>query len=450
MRAIITPEEAARLDQESRVPVAELMERAGAAVALEAARMSVGYGSRVIVLAGPGNNGGDGYVAARRLQSRGAHVEVQSLGPPRTAEAGAACRAARAVGIGIEPIGAPVVADLVVDGLFGGGFRPGVPEEVVAWINSKPRVLAIDIPSGVDPVAGHVQDHAFVAERTVTFDYLKAGHVLGSGPDYCGTITIAPIGLGEAQPRLKLTEAEDASLPTRARDAHKWSAGSVLVVGGAPGMTGAALLCARAALAFGAGAVGVAVPDDAAAIAAAAAPELLHYPLDSVPDRYRALVIGPGLSSDHDELARKLIESWNGPVVVDADALSLASSSHLGQLVLTPHAGEFKRLTGEDATPEAGTKLSRDLGAVVVLKGNPTVVCNGGIPWVVNRGGPELATIGSGDVLAGMIGALVAVEVEPAVAARTASYWHGVAGFELAARTTVTATGLLTEIGRFR
>lgn len=450
MKAVINPEEASRLDRESPIPVADLMERAGAAVAIEAARMGMGYGSRVIVLAGPGNNGGDAYVAARYLRERGVFVTVQSLGTPRTDEAAVAMERARSRGVRVEALGAQLAADLVIDGLFGGGFRTGLPQAVAAWIESKQRVLAIDIPSGVDSGSGSVEGLAFLAERTVTFDYHKVGHLLGSGPDHCGEVTLAPIGLGAARPTLWLAEEEDALLPGRARNSHKWSTGSVLVVGGSAGMTGAATMAGKAALAFGAGAVGVAVPDEAMAASAAHAPEVLHYPLDSLPDRYGTLIIGPGLGADHDELARKLIESWEGPVIVDADALRLASERHQGQLVVTPHAGEFRRMTEGEPTPAAAADLARKLRGVVVLKGSPTFVTDGGIPWVVDRGGPELATIGTGDVLAGMTGALLSNGLDPLAAARSAAYWHGVAGSALAAVTSVTAMGLIAEIGHWR
>jgi NAD(P)H-hydrate epimerase len=246
-----------------------------------------------------------------------------------------------------------------------------------------------------------------------------------------------------------LVEESDALLPERSRRAHKWSAGSVLVVGGAVGMTGAAVMAGRAALQFGAGAVGLAVPDSAAYVAAATAPELLHHRFEDLPDRYRVLVIGPGLGREHDDLATKLIATWSGPVVVDADALSLVTEPD-PKLVLTPHAAEFGRLGGGEPSPENAVALARKLQATVLLKGNPTVIAGEDLPWIVNTGGPELATIGSGDVLAGMIGALLAQGLEPAGAARTAAFWHGRAGAQLATRTTVTAPALIEEIGRIR
>jgi hydroxyethylthiazole kinase-like uncharacterized protein yjeF len=344
----------------------------------------------------------------------------------------------------------PIQADLLIDGLFGGGFRSGLPPAIEKWARSESRVLAVDVPSGLDPDTGEADDVTFRAERTVTFDYLKTGHLLNDGPDFSGIVSVAPIGLGAAEPAMFLTEALDAILPQRSRRVHKWSAGSVLVIGGSLGMTGAATMAGKAALAFGAGAVGVAVPEESTATATAQAPELLHFRLDSLPERFDTLVIGPGLGHEHDDLARKLVESWDGPVVVDADALTSVSERHRGRLVLTPHAGEFARMTASAATPAGAAELAQALGAVVVLKGNPTIVTDGALPWIVNSGGAELATIGTGDVLAGMTGALLAAGLEPLTAARSAAYWHGVAGASLARVGTVTSLGLITEVGRWR
>ncbi len=312
----------------------------------------------------------------------------------------------------------------------------------------------MDIPSGLDPATGDLTDEAFHATRTVTFHALKVGHVIGSGPDVCGLVTVADIGLEGGNPELLLTEEDDAPRPSRPRTAHKWSTGSVLVVGGSSGMTGAAVLAGKAALGFGAGAVGLAVPEDAADVAAASAPELLHYSIDDLPERYDVLLIGPGMGSDRVDLAAKLISSWEGPVVVDADALAavgseLTASRRFGTVV-TPHAGEFKRMTGQEPSYLRARELAGRLDATVLLKGNPTFITDGEVPWVVNTGGPELATIGTGDVLAGMTAALLAGGEAPVVAARSAAYWHGRAGAEIARTRVVTAMRLVNEIGAMR
>jgi hydroxyethylthiazole kinase-like uncharacterized protein yjeF len=328
-----------------------------------------------------------------------------------------------------------------------------MPHVIDDWIEASSSVLAVDVPSGLDPASGDIGENAFRSTRTVTFHALKVGHVIGSGPDVCGVVTVADIGLEGGDPELLLTEQLDAPRPSRSRTAHKWSAGSVLVVGGASGMTGAAVLAGKAALGFGAGAVGLAVPAEAADVAAAAAPELLHYPIDDLPQRYDVLLIGPGFGTDRTDLAAKLISSWEGPVVVDADALTaVAPDRALGGrgAVITPHSGEFERLTGRPSTYSEARELAARIDATVLLKGNPTFVTDGGVPWVVNTGGPELATIGTGDVLAGMTAALLAGGHDPAVAARSAAYWHGRAGADLARTRVVTALRLVEEIGAFR
>jgi NAD(P)H-hydrate epimerase len=453
VKVVITATEAARLDGVAPVPVDVLMERAGRAVALEAVRMGAGYGTRVVVLAGPGNNGGDGYVAARHLRSRGVDVRVEVLGDPRTRLGVQNAGRARAAGVRVTPLAPPRRVDLAIDALFGGNFRGDLPPEVAPWLRIDAPVLAVDVPSGIDPDSGAARGPAFRATSTVTFNWLKTGHLLGAGPDHCGEIRVADIGLPSPEPELLLTEEGDAPRPLRARTAHKWSAGSVLVVGGGPGMVGAALLAGKAALNFGAGAVGVAVPDTAASIAAAAAPGLLHYSIDDLPTRYDVLIIGPGLGEGRGDLVGKLLAGWPGPLVIDADALAAVEPEKAisnRRAVLTPHAGEFERVTGVAPTYQAAAQLAASTGATILLKGNPTIVAAEGPPWLVNSGGRELATIGTGDVLAGMVGSLLAAGLDPKVAARSAAYWHGRAGADLAASRVVTAEALASHVGRFR
>jgi ADP-dependent NAD(P)H-hydrate dehydratase / NAD(P)H-hydrate epimerase len=429
------------------------MDRAGRAVAGAAVVMGATYGSRVSVLVGPGNNGGDGLVAARYLRRRGVGVRVHAFADPKTQPAKDAYRRAQVDGVRFDPVTVPGAVDLIIDALFGGGFRQGLPPEVKPWLEHPAPVLAVDVPSGLDPGTGQVVDECFAARRTVTFHALKTGHLLGEGPDRCGQVDVADIGLIGGAPAFFVVEAADAPLPDRPRTAHKWSTGSVLVVGGAPGMLGAAVLAGRAALHFGAGAVGLAVPAESSATAAAAAPELLQYKITSLPERFQVLLIGPGLGEAHGDLARKLLVEWRGPVVVDADALTAIDTSKAarpGPLIVTPHHGEFRRLTGQEPTPEAAAELAASMGLVMLLKGNPTWVTDGSTPWAVRSGGPELATIGTGDVLAGMVASLLSAGVPSLFAARSAAYWHGVAGAELARSETVTADILSRYVGRFR
>ncbi len=466
MKPIITPAESARQDAAASDPADVLMERAGLCVALAALRMGVGYGSRVLVLAGPGSNGGDGYVAARFLRRRGVAVEVRSLGFPKGEHSPArrAASAAVAAGVRVRPVGDPEPADLIVDGLFGAGFHGELPERLVPWARTGVPVLSIDLPSGLRGEDGTVGAEAFRADRTVTFGALKVGHVLGEGPDRCGHIDIADIGLPDPDPELLLCEDEDAPAPPRSRDAHKWNSGAVLVVGGSAGLAGAPLLAATAALAGGAGYVRLAVPGairpdladpSLTTVAIGAGDRLGPGDVDAIVaagERFDVMALGPGLGSGVEDLVGGLLERWQRPLVLDADAITAVTANALAArahpTVVTPHAGEFRRLTGDDPTYRSAAALADGSGAVVVLKGNPTIVA-GAERWVVATGGPELATLGTGDVLTGFLAALVARGLDAETAARSAAHRHGLAGAALAERTTVTASGLATEIGRW-
>jgi len=444
------------------------MERAGLGVALAAIGMGVGYGSKVVVLAGPGNNGGDGYVAARHLRRRGVEVDVAAFGYPKGEDSAArkAASAAAAVGVRVVRLGEPGPADLIIDALFGAGFRGSLPDEVVTWIDHPAPMLAVDLASGLNGLDGSIDGGAFVVDRTVTFDAAKVGHFLGAGPSHTGSLHIVPIGLPEPQPVFRMCDAEDAPAPTRRHDVHKWSAGSVAVVGGSSGLVGAAVMASEAALRFGAGAVRLIVPAGLRSEAAAGRPGIMTMgiggaeafgPADAGPilealGRFDVLVLGPGIGRGRGGLIEALLERWDRPLVLDADGISGASvaaiTARAASTIVTPHAGEFERLAGVSATPSASFELALRTGAVVLLKGTPTFI-GGTEQWAVDSGGPELATIGTGDVLAGMIGALVARGLDPEVAARSAAHRHGVAGKHLASVTSVTAMGLLEVIGRW-
>ena len=469
MKPVITPQEATRLDRVSPEPVEVLMERAGWAVEIAAARMGVGYGSRVAVLVGPGNNGGDGYVAAGLMRRRGAAVTIYQLRSPKTEAARWAYRRAERAGVEMRKMAPPPEGiALVVDAVFGGGYRGTCPPALAAWMDCPAPVLAVDFPSGLDPAVGVVEDRAFSAQHTVTFQSLKTGHLLGEGPDRCGEIEVADIGLVGLRPALFLAEEIDCLRPPRPRTAHKWSAGSVAVVGGSRGMTGAALLAARSALNAGAGAVELIVPGACQSLVAGAAPELLTsglgegqwFEANQVQEclerasRFDVMVMGPGVgvAEESREFVRQVISERTGALVVDADGLRAADVELLakrrGPTVITPHRGELASLVG----PSPGLAEMQGLGLlgmVVLGKGNPTLVCDERDTWVVREGGPELATIGSGDVLAGWLGALWARGLSPSEAARSAAFWHGRAGAALAARGTVTADVLASEVGRW-
>jgi ADP-dependent NAD(P)H-hydrate dehydratase / NAD(P)H-hydrate epimerase len=469
VQPVITPAESSRLDKLAADPIETLMERAGFAVAVAARDMGIGYGDRVTVLAGKGNNGGDGYVAAKYLARRGAQVTVRSLGFPSgdySPARAAATDAARA-GVAIENLGAPAPTDLIIDALFGIGFQGSLPAEVRPWTMVAEPVLAVDLPSGLDASSGETDGIAFTADVTVTFQAAKTGHFLAEGPDRTGVLRVVDIGLGEPHAEFLLCEAEDAPYPVRDRLAHKWSAGSVAVVGGSPGITGAAMLSARSALNAGAGAAIIVCAAELVPVYASLDPGVMaagvgnaySFRPDYVPGvldvaaRYDAMVLGPGLGPVDPVFVEGLLAGWNGPLILDADGINAldglaALAERSSPTVITPHAGEFARLTGEDASYGAAERVADKTGTVVLLKGAPTFVTTGAETWAVTSGGPELATIGTGDVLAGMLGAYVAAGVPEDVAARSAAYHHGVAGSRLAERQTVTAPDLIDAVGR--
>ncbi|MDE0376661.1 MAG: NAD(P)H-hydrate dehydratase [bacterium] len=469
MIPVLTAEQSRRQDAMATADPRTLLDRAGLAVALQAVAMGAGYGSTVAVLAGPGNNGGDGYVAARYLAGRGIAVDIYPLAEPRTDPAIWARDLASREGARVRRWSDTRHADMVIDALFGAGFR-GEPPDLSSWTPPGPGDgtglpwLAVDVPSGLDATTGEAAGGTPCARATVTFHGYRVGHLVGSGPDRCGDVVVADIGLPDVAPEMWLCEDADAPLPVRSRTAHKWSAGSVLVVGGSDGLDGAATLTARSALRAGAGAVMIACPPtveekvrapeimtraigSGRSLSAADLPQVLE-----LAQRFDVVIIGPGLGSSPDlgPFVSGLLRGWQGPVAADADALNALGDpgglARPGDTVITPHAGEFRRLTGRAATYQEAARLAEDTGATVLLKGAPTFVM-GADRWLVNSGGRELATIGTGDVLAGMIGAFwAAAGGDGAEAARSAAYWHGRAASELAARRTVTADLLVEQV----
>ena len=421
MIAVLTPREMAAVDAAAPLPIEALIERAGGAVATAALEMlGGGYGHRVVVLAGKGNNGADGRSATSRLRRRGVRVAVLDAAAPA--------------------IHVPD-ADLVIDAAYGTGFRG---EYTAPEVGDTP-VLAVDIPSGVDGLTGEVCGRALAATRTVTFAALKPGLLFEPGRGLAGEVVVADIGVGVSA-TVGVVEATDVArwLPDRERGSHKWRA-ATLIVAGSAGMTGAAHLAAGAAQRAGAGMVRVGSPglnDDATRPVEAVG---LALPLTDWAglvladlDRFHALVIGPGLgtSDDTQSAIREVVARAGSPIVVDSDALtalgtdapSLLAARTAGA-VLTPHDGEYKRLTGE-APGADRIAAARDLAsvtrAVVLLKGPATVVADpSGLVHIVTSGDARLATAGTGDVLSGIIGALLARGLVPFHAAAAGAWLHG-------------------------
>lgn len=444
-----------------------LMENAGRAVAEEAMCMA-SSDSRLLVLCGPGNNGGDGFVAARLLRDRGYAVRVALLGERAALQGDAAAMAQRWSGE-VEAMSANAVCgvDLVIDALFGAGLvRPlgGVAADVVAAVNASGLpVLAVDVPSGLDGTSGWAAGPVVQANRTVTFFRLKPGHLLLPGRELCGRCVLADIGipasvLDAIGPAAFANEPAlwRSFLPRVSADVHKYKRGHAIVISGPAHRTGAARLGARGALRVGAGLVTVASPPDAVAVNAGHLTAIMVEPFEGprglagvlADDRRNAVLIGPGAGVGvSTRLLTQVVLEHEAAAVLDADALTSFTIdqdddaepvvTHLftqirekpeRPVVVTPHEGEFTRVFG--ALP--GSKLDRaraaaaKSGAVVVLKGPDTVIASPDGRAAINANAPPwLATAGSGDVLAGFVTGLLAQGM-PAFEAACAAVWlHG-------------------------
>jgi NAD(P)H-hydrate epimerase len=427
MQPVLTVAEMNAVDAaaQATTPLDVLVGRAGLAVALAALDLLGGaYGRRVVVVAGPGNNGADGRVAAGVLRRRGARVTVVEAVAP----------------VAFGPV------DLVVDAAFGTGFRgefrfPPVPAGT--------PVLAVDIPSGVRGDTGAASGVPAPADRTVTFVALKPGLLQGDGVRLAGAVTVVDIGLPTGRPAIAVMDDDDVAtlVPSRARLGNKWSA-AVLVVAGSPGMTGAAALSARAAYRAGAGMVRLGVPG--LDLAESPATEAVSVALPGegwagaaleAASRCSAVVVGPGLGRGPgvaEDVARLVADS-PVPVVVDADGLHALgrvggddSFRARSRVVLTPHDGEYAHLTGGDPGADrivAARALASASGAVSLLKGPTTAVAHpDGRVRLARAGTTALATAGTGDVLSGVIAALLARGIDPLDATALAAHVHGRAG----------------------
>jgi NAD(P)H-hydrate epimerase len=491
---VLTAEEMRRADRctidEVGLPGPVLMENAGAAVA-RLVDERYPRERRVVVLCGRGNNGGDGFVVARRL---GARAEAFLLGAREGVEGDArihllACERSggRVTVVAGEGAWATALrrveaADLVVDAVLGTGLRSepaGLAAEAIAAIGRRFEagvpVVAVDLPSGLPSDGGAVDWSAARATVTVTFAAPKRGHVLPPACHHVGELVVADIGiptesLAAAGPSLFLLEDVDAAaaFPLRRRAAHKGDFGHVLVVAGSVGKTGAAVLAAGGALRAGAGLVTVATPEPCLAVVAAARAEVMTEPLPAtreggldeaglerlleLAEGRDAVILGPGLGQGAKTraLARAFVRACRVPLAIDADGLNAlaATGTEAGALdllrrdtatVLTPHPGEMARLVGRGTAevqrerPETAAALARATGAVVVLKGERTLVAEpAGRVAVSAAGNPGMATGGTGDVLAGVVGSLLARH-GALLSATAAAFVHGRAG-DLAAR----------------
>lgn len=401
--------------------VAALMDRAGKAVA-EHVRTDYPGARRITAVCGGGNNGGDGRVAARYLDEAGCEVRVVDAKAGET------------------DLGAP---EVILDALFGTGFagepRPDAARLIEAINASDAVVVAVDLPSGVDASTGEVAGVAVEATSTVTFHGAKVGHYVGPGVFLHGfCVEVADIGLEALDTHAHRVEGTDVLqlVPRRMPRDNKYSAGSVLVVGGSRGMTGAATLASRAALRADAGYVAIAAPAESIPVLETLVLEAVKRPLDDVFDaagRAGALAVGPGLGRGDEQkaLVRRLLEETDLPAVVDADALfGLEPFERAAPTVLTPHSGELARLLGVESDWVDAHRLAaldravEKFGCVVLLKGSDTLIGAPGQGPIVSAGWPALATAGTGDVLTGIVGAFLAKGVGARLAAVAGATAH--------------------------
>ena len=460
------------------IPGAVLMERAGMAVA-EFILEQFGGDEPFVVLAGKGNNGGDGFVVARHLFHAGADVRVLAVAPAAQYRGDALTnlRIIKKMGVPVmhAPEGAALRRELagecvIVDAVFGTGFS-GEPHGPAARVITEAArsaaerhnpVVAVDIASGVDASTGEMAGVCLPADATVTFHMPKVGHFVAPGGYFCGDLILADIGIPEdagPEPDHFLTDAAAVAeaIPPKIEPDNKFSAGRVLVAGGSTGLTGAACMAAESALRAGAGVVTCAIPATLNSIFEQKLLEVMTLPAADTGDGYLALealgpileaaercdclALGPGLGRRPEgaALAAALLERCEAPVVLDADGLN-AMAGKLARLkrrtaptVITPHEGELARLLGANPDDVAARRLfyarqaAKKSGAVVVLKGAATIITDG--DWVVVNptGNPGLATAGAGDVLTGAIAALIARGMEPFEAAVAGAYVHGAA-----------------------
>jgi hydroxyethylthiazole kinase-like uncharacterized protein yjeF len=453
--------------EDQSVPSLDLMERAGAGLA--ALAMEVAPEGPVAIVCGKGNNGGDGLVAARLLREQWRDVRCLLLAPREELRGDAAANAERVETEPFDPAaldGAAVVVDAILGTGFEGAVR-GAAADAIAAMEGR-TVVAADVPSGVNASTGEVEGPAVRAQATATFAAAKPGLYVNPGKEHAGDVRVIEIGIPDGAPGephvALIDDAVLREIPRRRGNTTKFSSGHVLVAGGSRGLTGAPVLAATAAMRAGAGYVTCcapasqqpilathllevmtrALPDDDGAHVVAGAQAVLD-----ASERGGALIVGPGLgrSDGAQEFARTIVRGSGVPVLLDADGLN-AHAERLGDLraagaalVLTPHDGELGRLLGCPSDEVKAHRLAcvrraaADAGAIVVLKGDDTIVARpDGFAAISPGGTPALATAGTGDVLSGVIGALLAKEMDPFAAACAGVRLHALAGTVAAER----------------
>ena len=465
---LYTADEMSRADggaQHLGIPGGVLMERAGVAMAEEI--MARYPHRRTLVVCGGGNNGGDGFVIARELHRSGAEVTVVATKDGYSGDPATNLEVLRNLGVDVH--GPEMLdellhgADLVVDALLGTGFSGEVREreaDLIRRINGAgATTVAVDIPSGVDGSTGEVADEAVRADLTVCAHAAKVGCVISPGREHAGETVVVEIGIppeADVEPSLSWTGRDTLRglVPRTQEPAHKYSAGALMVVAGSRAMTGAAVMSVRGAERAGCGITFLATSAGAAPAVDIALTETIVYGVredesggmsgDSAEEilarseRATALVIGPGIGSGEEgkALVEALLAGTDVPVLLDADAVTSLAGTHVlahrdAPTVVTPHAGELGRLLGSGARDVSARRLlsareaAHDNGCCVLLKGSDTLVVEGGRAAVNSTGSVALATAGTGDVLSGVIGALLSRGMEPFDAARAGAWVHG-------------------------
>jgi len=503
---LVTSEQMRQIDRETidshGIPGPDLMENAGRGIAerIAAHVMHDVDSASVAIFCGKGNNGGDGYVVARYLSRMGANVAVYYLGPPDQLSEDARLNYRRAQEMGLRMVEITAIEDLpesldseyIIEGIFGTGFAGaprGLTGEVIEYINSRHgcTVISIDMPSGLNADTGTHEGAVIRADHTFTLALPKFGLYVTPGRELAGEVQIVPIGIpSEAVTKFELpielvtVPMVAARLPKRPTDGHKGTFGKLLILAGSVGLTGAAVLAARSAYRSGCGLVKIACPQAVLPIIAGGVVEATSHPLPDVakkgalalralgeirslaPD-HDALAVGPGIGRHRDtfELMRRLIPAAGQPCVVDADALNafeghtdLIKKRESGSpLVLTPHPGEFQRLTGESVPADIHDRISlarriaAEFKCVLVLKGSPALIADpGGTCYLSPTGNDGMGCGGTGDVLTGAIGSLLAQGMSAIDAAVCGVYVHGMAGDFAAAdlgRRSMTAPDML-------
>lgn len=494
MKYLVTAEEMQRFDknciEKIGIPAMVLMERAALA-ALERVQTFCSGADKesltALVMAGMGNNGGDGLALARLLSEAGFRTEVWLVGNPAKASEQWKMQHRILESYPVEMSTKPTVREytVIIDALFGVGLSreiTGEFREAVEIFNKLSGYrIALDMPSGVDSDSGTVLGCVARADETVAFGFYKRGLIMYPGCEYAGKVTVAEIGISErsffgAEPGMfAFDEAPKTLLPERTKSGNKGTFGKVLLIAGSRNMAGAAILAAKAAYRIGAGMVKVLTPKENRVILQETIPEALLGTSEALNESLvwaDVVAIGPGLGKDEEALRclKRVIEGCDKPLLIDADGLNLLSEhqeymeklAEQGrdgrEVVLTPHIGELARLTGETVArlkknpAEYGCRLAAQLHAVVAAKDARTFVCGKGAPICINMSGNSgMATAGSGDVLAGVIAGLMAQGKSSLEAARSGVYLHGLAGDAASARLgehACMAGDIVEELGR--